>query len=155
MILQIKATMLRKLPAFFAATILLLAASCQHTGTGQPSSNMDQAVSDTSSAKGMTDQLMAMHEQAMGKIGTLRKLEGRIRQKIDSIGGKDTMSLSKLAAALNSSDTAMFGWMSRYQDQVNAANDSLGTDKLRLHLQEVKQINARMDSAIQRAQEKL
>lgn len=116
---------------------------------------MDQAVSDTSSAKGMTDQLMAMHEQAMGKIGTLRKLEGRIRQKIDSIGGKDTMSLSKLAAALNSSDTAMFGWMSRYQDQVNAANDSLGTDKLRLHLQEVKQINARMDSAIQRAQEKL
>lgn len=107
-------------------------------------------------AASLEAQLSTIHDETMGKIAPVRRVEDSLREKIKAFAEekKDTSALSEAAAALNTSDTAMFGWMGRYQDLATSA-DSANVDLLKQHLESLKQIDATMDSTIEQGRKLL
>lgn len=95
--------------------------------------------------------LMAVHEEAMGKIAPLRRVEDSLRKEINSgtAGNRDTVELSGVATALDRCDTAMFGWMGRYHDQMMSP-DSSNPALIKKQLQSLELLNDSMDRVIKK-----
>jgi len=123
--------------------------SCHQSGN-HTSSDKD-SVTPFSEVASLKEQMMTIHEDAMGKIAPLRSVEDSIREKIKVFisDKRDTLELSHAADVLDRYDTAMFGWMGRYHDQTMSA-DSSNADLLKQRLRSLEQLNASMDSAIRR-----
>jgi len=121
--------------------------SC-HQNSNRTSSGT-RSVTSLSEVDSLKEQLMTVHEVAMGKIAPLRMVEDSIREGIRMLAGdkKDTLKLSEVATEMNHYDTAMFGWMGRYHDQTMSP-DSSNTALIKQRLQSLKRLNASMDSVI-------
>lgn len=135
-------------------TCTVLFISCHqndhHTSSG--SGNID-TLSEVSALK---DQIMTIHDESMDKIAPVRRVEDSIREKIKIFTEerKDTINLSKTATALNHDDTAIFGWMDSYHNQITSP-DSSNVKLLKQRLQSLEQISTSMDSVVKKGRELL
>lgn len=134
----------------FAGGLLFLTFSCHSGGSG---SGSDHDSTLDAPATVLSNQINALHEQAMGEIAPLRTLEEHVRGKIREAAAKnaDTLQLSRVAEMLNSSDTTMFGWMGQYDMELEGKSDSEKAIYLKAQLHQLNQIHASMDSAMQDA----
>lgn len=85
----------------------------------------------------------------MNSIGPLRRLQDSVRQKISTV--RDTTALSGVAEALHREDTAMFGWMGRYDTGLKGKSDSEKVWYLHLQFRKLNRLNETMDSTMQEA----
>lgn len=132
--------------SFLLVSLLLAAASCHsHSKTSSPAAG----TVTTSPVKQATKQIDSLHEEVMNSIGPLRKLEDSVRQKIR--GTRDTVTLSRVAGALNSYDTAMFTWMGQYDTQLKGKSDSEKISYLHSQFRQLSRLNETMDSTMHHA----
>lgn len=153
MTIKIKSISFRFAMVSLITASLLSFYSCNHSGSSSTAADS----TSTSPVARLTNKIDTLHEQVMNKIGPLRKLEdsigGRIKTAADK--GKDTTALSHLAKALNTSDTAMFGWMGQYDMHLDGKSDSEKIEYLQLQLQKLARLNRSMDSAMEVAGKQL
>jgi len=83
----------------------------------------------------------------------MRRMEDSLHAHIIRIAAQkgDTTQLTAAAARLNSCDTTMFGWMGRYDMQLEGKTDSGKAQYLRGQVAELTRIDQSIDSAIAEA----
>ena len=137
------------LPLICLGATVALAGSC-HSGSGGSGSS-DSANSPVTK---LTNQIETLHEQAMNKVAPLRSLEDSLRTQISRLAAKgdttqgDTARLSALASRLNTCDTTMFGWMGRYDMQLEGKSDAEKAAYLSGQVRELSGIDDSIDSAM-------
>ena len=133
---------------FAAAAVLLSAVSC-HSGNASSESS-DSAKSPVTQLSG---EIESLHEKTMNKIAPMRRMEDSLHAHIIRIAAQkgDTTQLTAAAARLNSCDTTMFGWMGRYDMQLEGKTDSGKAQYLRGQVAELTRIDQSIDSAIAEA----
>lgn len=142
----------RFLPLLCLGTAIAVGTSC-HSGSGGSGSSD----SSNSPVTRLSNQIESLHEQAMNKVAPLRSVEDSLRMKITQLTAKgdtaraDTAELSRLADRLNSCDTTMFGWMGRYDMQLEGKTEAEKEAYLTGQVRELTGIDQSLDSAIRAA----
>ena len=79
--------------------------------------------------KSMREDVMAVHDEVMPKMGELRKMEKSLQQKAAELLLADsTMDVSSYTAAANeiaSANEAMMGWMRAYEPNFEGSNEEI------------------------------
>ena len=78
--------------------------------------------------QGLKDEVMAIHDEVMPKMGELRKARKELMFLADSIVTIDSSKAQKMINAANELDRAnegMMVWMRQYEPQFEASEDSL------------------------------
>lgn len=146
----------RILPLLCLGAAITLSTSCGSGSGGSGSSD-----SSNSPVTLLSNQIESLHEQAMNKVAPLRSVEDSLRMKIAQLRGKgdttggDTARLSVMADRLNTCDTTMFGWMGRYDMQLEGKTDAEKALYLKGQVQELSGIDQSIDSAILAARQLL
>lgn len=135
------------------------APSGQNTGSSDAdssqtsmTSNTPLSASDSGSLDKIHGKLMAIHEDAMDKIGPLRQLTLNLNQ--DWSKQKDTAVKAheaRLAKTLHQADSSMFAWMEQYKSDMKGMSDSAKLNYQKAQLVIVSRIHAAMDSAMAEA----
>lgn len=115
-------------------------------------SNTPLSASDSGSLDKVHGKLMAIHEDAMNKIGPLRQLTLSLNQ--DWTKQKDTgikAHEARLAVSLHQADSSMFAWMEQYKSDMKGMSDSAKLAYQKAQLVIVSRIHAAMDSAMAEA----
>lgn len=156
----------------FSYAVLVLAigaslslTSCHSSSTGsadtgsEPDSSQTAAdlntplsLADSGSLDKVHGKLMAIHEDAMNKIGPLRQLTLNLNQ--DWTKQKDTAIKAheaRLAVSLHQADSSMFAWMEQYNSDMKGMSDSAKLVYQKAQLVIVSRIHAAMDSAMAEA----
>ncbi|MCB0372841.1 MAG: hypothetical protein KDD31_07535 [Muricauda sp.] len=103
------------------------------------------------------EQVMAIHDEVMPKMGTLGKLVGQLKAKVDTteIGQKYEVAMKDLQAA----NMSMMEWMKNFGDRFNSdeiLNGKELTEEKQLWLNEeeekVKALKEQINGSIERAQ---
>lgn len=129
------------------STLFLL--SC---GTSTSDGNNQGVATDTgapTSVEGIKEKVMNIHDEAMGKMGTIMNL----KESLDKIiaGKKDlttdqTEQVYELKAVLNKADKAMMDWMHNYKE-------SSDTTKMLMELRKITRVKEMMNISIKNAKE--
>jgi hypothetical protein len=149
--------MIRK-PAFYHLNVLLaifflLAAASCHSG---PKHGSGASATPPTAVQLAVSRIDSLHEKAMNTIGPLRRVEDSVRDKIKAApAGSDTAVLSRLAGALNGCDTAMFGWMGRYDTGLKGKTDSEKVAYLHDQWGKLGRLDKTMDSTMSQARMQL
>lgn len=127
----------------FLGTLLLLASfSCHsdHTPAAQ--------------AEALSGRIDSLHEATMNKIAPLRRLQDSMRAKIAVAVATqaDTTAFSQALEQLQQGDTAMFGWMGRYDMDYTGENDTDKVIYLESQVSELQQIDQHVDQAVKTAE---
>ncbi|GAA4303943.1 hypothetical protein [Compostibacter hankyongensis] len=142
---------------FLAGAMLVSAAACQSSGSRNAANLEDTAAKNDAAQNSVSADIMNIHDKAMSKISQMRQLEQELNEaKVARVkAGKDTLQLAKASQALNYCDTAMFGWMQRYDTEQTGKTDDEKSAYEQEQLQLVKTLNASMDSSITAAKQLL
>ena len=99
---------MRKIFSILLCTVLFLSFSCKQK-------QEDKATSAASAAQ--MDKVMAIHDEVMPKMGTIGKLVGELKPKVDSteMGRQYEIAMKDLQDA----NTAMMDWMKDFGDRFN------------------------------------
>ncbi|MBO0341811.1 MAG: hypothetical protein VX798_05120 [Bacteroidota bacterium] len=99
---------MRKIFSILLCTILFLSFSCKQ--------KQDDKETTTESTAQM-DKVMAIHDEVMPKMGTIGKLVGELKPKVDSteMGRQYEVAMKDLQDA----NTAMMDWMKDFGDRFN------------------------------------
>lgn len=146
---------LRHLTGPLLASLLMTAVSC-HSGSKHASAASGASATEPAAVQQGINRIDSLHEKVMNTIGPLRRVEDSLRARIKTRpAGGDTATLSRLAGALNDCDTAMFGWMGRYDTQLKGRTDSEKVAYLHGQLGMLRRLDRTLDSTIGQARRQL
>jgi|GEM_PF-3668487 hypothetical protein len=130
------------LSGFCGALILLASFSCHPDN------------SPASQAQALSDRIDSLHEATMNKVAPLRRLQDSMRAEIAVAVATqaDTTAFSDALQQLQQGDTAMFGWMGRYDMDYKGKNDSDKVVYLQSQVNQLQQIDHAIDQALQTAE---
>jgi hypothetical protein len=110
--------------------------------------------SPANQAQELSARIDSLHETTMNKIAPLRRLQDSMRAKIAVAVAMqaDTTVFSGALQQLQQGDTAMFGWMGRYDMDYKGKSDSDKVVYLQSQVNELQQIDQAVDQALQTAE---
>lgn len=111
---------LRTLPVAAA----LLFAACQSGTTNGTTDNA--AVQDSLAIDSLSNDVMAVHDDAMTKMMVIRRLRTRVAEVSDSLGKAkaDTAAYHTAGVMLDSANSAMDGWMRAYDMELTGKDNA-------------------------------
>ncbi|MDG1278780.1 MAG: hypothetical protein P8O16_15975 [Algoriphagus sp.] len=106
-------------------------------------------------------EVIAVHDEVMPKMGTLKNLEKEVQAKIEALEMSENPDLNEienlkaLAFDLNAAYEGMFVWMRQYSIE----DEGKSPEEIKLYLEEqmvkVNEVNADIKAALEKAQEVL
>ncbi len=137
--------MLRILPL---AAIIALAACKGQTKTKDAAANADSLFVDS-----LSQAVMNVHDEGMGKMMTIRRLKTRITEVSDSLQKKKAATDVYKAAAqlLDSANNAMNTWMHGYDMKMESKNTQEKKAYLESEMQKISAVKDLMQKSIQEA----
>lgn len=134
------------------ALFLVLATFFILTSCGEKGPSADQK---------MRDEIIAVHDEVMPKIGELKSLEKKAITKAEELTGVEPVDETQLeeykslAYDLNHAHEAMFIWMRQYETE----DGELSDEELKIYLEDqldrVKDVNKEVKEALERAEKDL
>lgn len=133
----------------FAFSLLLL--SC---GESTSESQADEAA--TSGLGDLTNEVMAVHDEAMAKMGEVQQLMQALDQKANELQEageeKAASAMRDIVAELNDADRGMREWMRGYDPSAADPATEGAEGYLKNQLQKIEEVRENMFSAIQKGQ---
>ncbi len=103
---------MKTLSMYLWAAVALVLFSCGGAAT-------EQAAESMKSTAGLIDEVMAIHDDAMAKMGEMQSLETEIRSFLETANAEEMADLvaegSQKAEALATAHESMMGWMRNYK----------------------------------------
>nr|WP_297786343.1 hypothetical protein [uncultured Allomuricauda sp.] len=146
--------MMKKFLSILICTILLLGFSCKPKQENETTPQESQIQKES---QAQMNKVMAIHDEVMPKMGTIGKLVGELKPKVDSteMGQKYEVAMKDLQEA----NTAMMDWMkdfgNRFDHEEILEGKALSEEKLQWLDEEeekVKVVKEKINGSIERAE---
>ena len=128
--------------------MLMILSACN-----QNTSEKKEAAGTPDAVEKKRNEVMAIHDEIMPRIGTLMNLKTQLKEKaaaIDTDQGIDQEQLDAIQISiekLENADEAMMQWMRTYKDPADSVSEKEALSYLELKEQEIVEVKAKMQQS--------
>ena len=135
---------MRLLSTTLALSVMLAVTSCS-------TKNSEQETIGDSPNQALYDSVMAVHDEAMPKMGSLYMQKRRLTAKLDSVSTEQRVLLEQTIQQLDSAMTGMNVWMRGFHEPDSTLDARAGREYLRHEMEKVQKVKAAMLSSLEKA----
>ena len=129
---------------------LILLFCLNSCGDGQQNQNEGEV-----SQEELYDEVMAVHDEVMPRMGDLMNYQSQLKGKIDSLPegqAEETESLQSVVDELEEAHDAMMGWMRNFNRDYEGMTEEEVMEYLRQEKEKIEEVKEKMNSALQEAE---